>query len=143
MARRLALCANIAHVTMTLGQVAVASADLDADKAFYGDLLGLRVIDFRQSGGQVLLVLLGESRLFISAAEDPRFQSRPVLYLKVEDLDAQWARLVDAGAEVMSEPHVVHKDDSMQTRTGFIFDPSGTPLGIMEETRFQGAANSE
>lgn len=118
---------------MVLAQVAVSSDDLDADSAFYGGLLGLPVIDFRP-GSQVLLVPTGQSRLFITPrSQDERFAARPVLYLRVDDLDGEWARLVAAGATVVHEPQVVHRDDNGQVRIGFIQDPAGAPLGLMAE----------
>jgi predicted enzyme related to lactoylglutathione lyase len=116
----------------TLGQVAVASNDLDADVTFYRDLLGLPIVDFRP-GSPILLVMLGQARLFVSEAESPEFATRPVLYLRVEDLDAEWDRLMAAGADVMTAPHIVHRDDRMELRMGFIHDPAGTPLALMSE----------
>jgi catechol 2,3-dioxygenase-like lactoylglutathione lyase family enzyme len=117
---------------ITLGQVAVASHDLDADLKFYRDLLLLPVLDFRPDS-PILIVLLGESRLFVSTPESSDFDARPVLYLRVQDLDAEWARLMAAGAEPLSEPHLVHRDERTELRMGFIHDPAGTPLGLMSE----------
>jgi len=89
-----------------LRQVARHHLDLDAAERFYGEVLGLRRIARFDPPGLVFFDL-GGSRLLVEPG-DPGTNS--VLYLASDDLDADWARLVEAGVEPVAEPHLVHPD---------------------------------
>ena len=45
--------------------------------------------------------------------------------LRVDDLDAEYKRLGDAGVSFLDEPHVIHRDNSGELWMVFLVDPDG------------------
>ena len=65
------------------------------------------------------------------AAEDaPGDES--LLYLRVPDIDAAYARLQSAGVTFINAPHRIHRhEDGVEEWMAFFKDPEGRPLAIM------------
>jgi methylmalonyl-CoA/ethylmalonyl-CoA epimerase len=72
-------------------------------------------------------------RLYLGATENPEFVSHPVLYLTVDDIDAEYARLAAAGVEFIDAPRVVHRDAGTDLWMTFTRTPDGHPIGLMQE----------
>jgi methylmalonyl-CoA/ethylmalonyl-CoA epimerase len=116
-----------------LHQVARHHLDLDGAAAFYGDVLGLRMIARFDPPG-LLFFALGDTRLLVEAG-DPAQNS--VLYLWTDDLDVEWARLAAHGVEAVAEPHLVHIDQEGyfgdagdEEWMAFFKDPDGGLLAL-------------
>jgi predicted enzyme related to lactoylglutathione lyase len=113
-----------------IGQLHVSVSDLDASRRFYRDVLGLPHL-FDAPG--MAFFDAGGVRLYLARPEDERFRSRPVVYYRVADIDSAFAGLVERGAPVIGEPRVVHDDGTSALWVGFVSDPDGTPVAVMEE----------
>jgi catechol 2,3-dioxygenase-like lactoylglutathione lyase family enzyme len=117
--------------TAGLGQVALTVSDLDRSIAFYRDVLGLTLL-FTVPDQQMAFLDGGNVRLYLSV--EGTHVSRPILYWRVDDLDAAHAAVAAAGVTVESPPHLVHRDEQGgELWMAFIVDPDGTMVGLMHE----------
>lgn len=113
-----------------VGQLHISVSDLAASVRFYRHVLGLtHLADFP---GMAFLDA-GGVRLYLSAPEDERFRSRPVVYYSVDDVDAAFAAVTGRGATPVTEPHLVHRDDAGELWMAFVADPDDIPIGLMEQ----------
>jgi catechol 2,3-dioxygenase-like lactoylglutathione lyase family enzyme len=114
-----------------LGQIHVSVTDLDRSVAFYRDVLGIPLL-FVVPGQPMAFFASGDVRLYLGVPESPRFTSRCVLYFRVDDIEAERARLIGLGVPV--EPsHVVHRDAGTELWMAALRDPDGHFLLLMEE----------
>lgn len=112
----------------------VATSDLSAADAFYGDLLGLRCIAstplahvYDVSGAQLCLV----------RADHTEPTGQTVFAWAVDDLSATVAELRKAGVELVLYPGLDQDDDCAWTspagaRVVWLNDPEGHILSIMQ-----------
>ena len=121
---------------------AIICSDYDRSKAFYTDVLGLRVIaeNYRAARQSWKLDLAlpdgGQIELFSFPGAPPRpttpeAQGLRHLAFAVDDLDAACARLDRLGVTV--EP--VRVDEYTGSRFTFFPDPDGLPLELYEVTQ--------
>lgn len=92
---------------MTIGglhQVALHGEDLDRATGFYRDVVGLRLVAHFDPPGLAFFDL-GTTRLLIEHGAPAS-----LLYLLVDDIAAEQARLEAAGVTFLSSPHLVHHD---------------------------------
>ena len=115
-----------------IGQLHISVTDLDRSVTFYRDVLGLAHL-FSVPG--MAFLQAGEVRLYLSRPEDERFRSRPVVYYRVDDLDAALAAVTGRGARQISGAHLVNRDGDTELWMAFVTDPDDTPVGLMEERR--------
>lgn len=115
-----------------VGQLHISVTDLERSVAFYRDVLGLDHL-FTVPGQPLAFFQAGDVRLYLGVPEDERFRSRPVVYYRVEDLDATYAAVVERGALSMEKPRKVHEDGTTSLHLAFVEDPDGNPVGMMEE----------
>ena len=115
-----------------VGQIHVTVSDLDRSVAFYRDVLGLEHL-FTVPGRPMAFLQAGDVRLYLGATEDERFESRPIIYYRVDDLEASYAEVIGRGAESISGPHAVARDESSELWMAFVADPDGIPVGLMTE----------
>ena len=116
---------------MRLVQVAQHADDLDRASAFYEALLGVSATARFDPPGLLFFDLDGV-RLLLD-----RNAPSALLYLHVDDVATAVARL-GAGAEVISEPHVIftHYDDTLGPAgndewQAFVKDSEGNTLGLV------------
>lgn len=122
----------MASVVQGVGQLHISVSDLGTSVRFYRDVLGLaHLADFP---GMAFLDA-GGVRLYLSAPEDERFRSRPVVYYSVDDVDIAFAAVTGRGAAPVTTPHLVHRDDGGELWMAFVADPDGIPVGLMEHRR--------
>jgi predicted enzyme related to lactoylglutathione lyase len=120
---------------MALGPVAqihVSVSDIDASVAFYRDVLGIPLL-FQVPGQPMAFFASGDVRLYLGAPESAEFASRCTLYFRVEDIDAEHARLSEAGVTMLDKPHVVHRDGAVELWMTQLRDPDGHHLVLMQE----------
>jgi predicted enzyme related to lactoylglutathione lyase len=75
----------------------------------------------------------GDVRLYLGVPENREFTSKVVLYFRVDDIDAEVARLAGLGVAFLDRPRVVHRDGTTELWMSFLRDPDGHHLGLMEE----------
>jgi catechol 2,3-dioxygenase-like lactoylglutathione lyase family enzyme len=116
-----------------LVQVAQRAEDLERATAFYTQLLGTEPTASFDPPGLVFFDLDGVRLLLDRGAPSS------LIYLEVDDIDARFARLRDAGVTVEGEPHVIfsHSDDSLGPAgtdewMAFFRDSEGNLVGLVE-----------
>ncbi len=114
-----------------LGQVHISVTDLQRSVAFYRDVLGIPHL-FTVPGQPMAFFASGDVRLYLGVPESPEFTSRCVLYFRVDDIEAETARLREAGVHVET-PHVVHRDGSSELWMAGSRDPDGHHVILMQE----------
>lgn len=115
-----------------LAQVHVSVTDFDAAVAFYRDVLGLEFL-FEVPEQSMAFFNLDGIRLYVGKAESPDFESAPLLYLAVDDLESEHDRLSAAGVEFVSAPHRVHGTDTYELWMAFFKTPEGHLNALSEE----------
>ena len=113
-------------------QIAVAVADLEISKRFYGEQLGLRQV-FEVAGHMVFFDLDG-IWLMLSTPEDT-YPARPgsTLYFAVTDIHEAHRKLRERGVEFIDEPHKIADMGSYELWMSFFRDPDETVLAIRAE----------
>lgn len=114
-----------------LGQIHVSVTDLDRSVAFYRDVLGVPFL-FQVPGQPMAFFRSGDVRIYLGVPESPEFRTHCVLYFRVDDVDTERDRLVDAGLTV-GPPHVVDRDGVTELWMASLKDPDGHHLLLMEE----------
>lgn len=117
-----------------VGQLHISVSDLDESVRFYRDVLGLTHL-FTVPGQPMAFFDAGGVRLYLGVPEDERFRSRPVVYYRVEDVEAALEAVTGRGARCISGAHLVHRDGDTELWMAFVADPDETPVGLMEERR--------
>ncbi|HEU4913346.1 MAG TPA: VOC family protein [Actinomycetes bacterium] len=115
-----------------IGQLHISVSDVDESVRWYRDVLGLSHL-FTVPGQPMAFFDAGGVRLYLGEPENERFRSRPVVYYRVEDVERSFAEVAGRGAEIVSAPQVVHRDDGTELWVAFVADPDGTPVALMEE----------
>lgn len=113
-----------------IGQIAVPVEDVERSLRFYRDVLGLPFL-FQAPG--LAFFDGGGVRIMISQPEGDEAVYPPLLYYRTGDLAGAHAHLGSRGVPVVSEPHVVHRDDRHELHMGFYRDPDGHLFGLMQE----------
>jgi catechol 2,3-dioxygenase-like lactoylglutathione lyase family enzyme len=113
-----------------LGQIHVSVADVERSVAFYRDVLGLPHL-FTVSG-QMAFVQAGDVRLYLGVPETSEFATRCLLYFRVDNIDAETARLRGLDQPV-EDPHVVHRDGTTELWMAALTDPDGHHIVLMQE----------
>ena len=114
----------------TIGQVLVPVSDVARATAFYRDKLGMRFL-FEYPG--MAFFDAGGVRLYLAQPETPDFRGVATIYYRVSDLDAAVAALEARGVAFTEQPHLVHRDGTIQLWLAFTRDPDGNNVGLMSE----------
>ncbi|MEI6669717.1 MAG: VOC family protein [Acidobacteriota bacterium] len=115
-------------------QIAVTVGNVDAALRFYRDVLGL---DFLFRAGPDLAFLdAGGIRIMLSTPQGAgAVGANSILYFKVADIVGTHAVLVERGAANERAPQFAAKLPDHELWTGFLRDPDGNLVGLMEEKR--------
>ena len=130
-----------AHPVQGIGQLHITVSDLDASVAFYRDVLGLTHLFSAPAGAggtPMAFFDAGGVRLYLGAAEDSSFTSRPLVYYRVVDVVAAFEAVSGRGASAVASPHVVHRDAHHELWMAFVADPDGIPVALMAEVPIGG-----
>lgn len=115
-----------------IGQLHVSVSDLERSVQFYRDVLGLRHL-FTVEGQPMAFFDAGGVRLYLGVPENERFRSHPLVYYRVDDVEAAHEEVTSRGAPELAAPHRVHADEDTEVWMAFVADPDGTPIALMEE----------
>jgi DNA-binding CsgD family transcriptional regulator/catechol 2,3-dioxygenase-like lactoylglutathione lyase family enzyme len=114
-----------------LAQIARTVADVEAAKAWYGDVLGLELL-YAFPG--MAFFRLGEARLYLQQGEKPAGQS--ILYFRVEDIHGVHGELARRGVDFVNAPHMVHRHpDGAEEWMAEFRDQDGQALALMAHVR--------
>jgi len=122
-----------------VGQIHISVTDVDRSVAFYRDVLGIPFL-FQVPGQPMAFFMSGDVRLYLGVPTSPEFTSRCVIYFRVEDIDAEVARLTGLGVEFRGEPQVAHRDGVHELWLAGCTDPDGHHVLLMEERPLGGAS---
>lgn len=117
-----------------IGQIAVVVSDVGALLAFYRDVLGLKFLF--SPGPNLAFLQAGSTRLMLTTpqgAGTPGHNS--ILYFKVADIEATHEAIVARGAKSERAPQLAAKMPDHELWIGFVRDPDGNLIGLMEEKR--------
>lgn len=117
-----------------IGQIAVVVSDVSKALPFYRDVLGLK---FLFSAGPALAFLqAGSVRIMLTPPEGAgRVGGNSVLYFRVDDIEGTQHAIVGRGAANYKDPRSIAKMPDHDLWIGFVTDPDGNLIGLMEEKR--------
>ena len=115
-------------------QIAIAVSDVAIALPFYRDVLGLK---FLFSPAPTLAFLdAGGVRIMLSTPQGAgTVGHNSILYFKVSDITATHAAIVGRGAKNERAPQLAARMPDHELWTGFVRDPDGNLIGLMEEKR--------
>lgn len=115
-----------------IGQIAVTVSDVPKATAFYRDIVGLKFLF--AAGPNLAFLSAGNVRLMLSTPQGHgEVGKNSVLYFKVVDIVATHAAIVACGAVNERTPQLTAKMPDHELWIGFVRDPDGNLVGLMEE----------
>lgn len=117
-----------------IGQISITVSDVALALTFYRDMLGL---PFLFSAGPNLAFLdAGGVRLMLTTPQGAgSVGHNSILYFKVSDIAAVHEAILACGATNERTPQLAAKMPDHELWTGFLRDPDGNLVGLMEERR--------
>ena len=115
-----------------VGQIHISVTDVPKAVAFYRDVLGIPLL-FEVPAQQMAFFASGDVRLYLGVPESARFAGHATLYFRVDDIDAEYARLTALGVPFAGAPHVVHRDAGGELWMADFTDPDGNNLVLMQQ----------
>jgi len=117
-----------------IGQIAITVSDVETALGFYRDALGL---SFLFSPAPTLAFLAaGSVRIMLSTPQGAgTVGANSTLYFKVQDVEASYAIILARGATAERAPQLAAKLPDHELWIGFVRDPDGNLVGLMEEKR--------
>jgi len=117
-----------------IGQIAVTVSDVAKALAFYRDILGLSFL-FSPNDSMAFLSA-GDVRLMLSTPQGAGTPgANSILYFAVSDIEQAHASFVSRGAISDRPPQLTAKMPDHELWIGFLRDPDGNLVGLMEEKR--------
>lgn len=117
-----------------IGQIAVTVSNVAAAKAFYGDALGLKLLF--DAGPNLSFLVAGPVRVMLTLPQGAgEVGKNSVLYFRTNDLDAMYRRVLERGGKAEREPGLTARMPDHELWIGFVWDPDGNLVGLMEERR--------
>jgi predicted enzyme related to lactoylglutathione lyase len=115
-------------------QIALTVSDVGTALTFYRDVLGL---DFLFSAGPNLAFLdAGGVRIMLTTPQGAgAVGQNSILYFAVDNVEAVHSTLLARGAKNERAPLLTAKMPDHELWIGFIRDPDGNIIGLMEERR--------
>lgn len=124
-----------------IGQIAITVRDVDVALGFYRDLLGLRFL-FRP-GSNLAFLAAGSVRLMLTTPQGAGAAgANSILYFRVAGIETAQAALVARGAVEERAPELTARLPDHELWIGFLRDPDGNLVGLMEEKRPPGGAGA-
>jgi predicted enzyme related to lactoylglutathione lyase len=119
---------------LEIGQVALTVSDVAKATGFYRDILGLKFLF--AAGPNLAFLSAGSVRLMLSTPQGHGEAGKySVLYFKVSEIVATHAAIVARGAVNERAPQLAAKMPDHELWIGFVRDPDGNLVGLMEEKR--------
>lgn len=117
-----------------LRQVAVVVKDVAASLPFYRDVLGLEFLF--SPGPQLAFLAAGPVRIMLTTPQGHGSAGHnSILYFLVADVDNAHAAMVARGATGERAPQLTARMEDHDLWIGFLRDPDGNLVGLMEEKR--------
>jgi predicted enzyme related to lactoylglutathione lyase len=122
------------HKVSDIGQIAITVSDVSQALVFYRDVLGL---EFLFSPAPSLAFLrAGSVRIMLSTPQGAgAVGANSVLYFKVNEIENVFTAIVERGAQLERPPQLAAQMPDHALWIGFVRDPDGNLVGLMEEKR--------
>ena len=122
------------HKVADIGQIAITVSDVSQALVFYRDVLGL---EFLFSPAPTLAFLrAGSVRIMLSTPQGAgAVGANSVLYFKVNEIENVFASILERGAQLERPPQLAAQMPDHALWIGFVRDPDGNLVGLMEEKR--------
>lgn len=118
----------------TIGQIAITVSDVTKALNFYRDTLGLPFL-FSPSA-ELAFLRAGDVRIMLSTPQGSgSVGANSILYFKTSDIEKTHAELIACGVANERSPQLAAKMPDHELWLGFIRDPDGNLVGLMEEKR--------
>jgi predicted enzyme related to lactoylglutathione lyase len=118
----------------TIRQIAITVSDVDGALAFYNGILGLNVL-FR-AGPNLAFLDAGGVRIMLTTPQGAgTIGGNSILYFSVCDVVSVHDSVVRQGAKSEQMPSLAAKMPDHELWIGFLRDPDGNLVGLMEEKR--------
>lgn len=115
-------------------QIAITVSDVEKAVSFYHGVLGLELL-FR-AGPNLAFLDAGGVRIMLSTPQGAgTIGANSILYFSVNEIVSVHATLVNLGAVADRPPALVAKMPDHDLWIGFLRDPDGNLIGLMEEKR--------
>ena len=117
-----------------IGQIAITVSDVNKALPFYRDVLGLTFLF--SPGPNLAFLSAGKIRIMLSTPQGAgTVGANSIVYFKVTDIVATHSAIVGRGATNERAPQLAAKMPDHELWIGFIRDPDGNLIGLMEERR--------
>jgi predicted enzyme related to lactoylglutathione lyase len=117
-----------------IGQIAITVKDVGTALPYYRDVLGLKFLF--SAGPNVAFLSAGPVRLMLSMPQGAgAVGENSVLYFKVDEIEAVHAAIVARGSASERAPQLTAEMPDHDLWIGFLRDPDGNLVGLMEEKR--------
>lgn len=127
-------CRTVHHVE--LAQLHISVSDLQRSVEFYRDMLGLEFL-FEVPAQNMAFLQAGSVRIYLGVPEDPEHASHPLAYFRVDGVQEEYQRLIEAGVSKGTPPHRVHSDENAELWMASVLDPDGHAVLLMEERQLR------
>lgn len=115
-------------------QIAVTVSDVEQALGFYRDLLGLEFLF--APNADLAFVQAGDVRIMLSTPQGAgSIGANSILYFQVEDIAATFGDFVARGAPEERAPALAAQMPDHELWIGFLRDPDGNLVGVLEEKR--------
>ncbi len=115
-----------------IGQIAVTVSDVGEALGFYRDILGLQFLF--QPGEELAFLAAGPVRLMLSTPQGAGdVGANSILYFRVSDIETAYAGMLEKGGRGERPPQLTAKMPDHELWIGFLRDPDGNLVGLMEE----------
>ena len=122
------------HKLSEIAQIAITVSDVGKAVPFYRDVLGLTFLF--SAGPNLAFLSAGKIRIMLSTPQGAgTVGQNSILYFKVNDIVAAHSAIVARGAANERSPQLTAKMPDHELWIGFIRDPDGNLIGLMEEKR--------
>jgi methylmalonyl-CoA/ethylmalonyl-CoA epimerase len=117
-----------------IGQIAITVSEVAKATAFYRDVLGLKLLF--SAGPNLAFLAAGSVRLMLSTPQGAgEVGKNSILYFQATEIAATHAAIVARGAVNERAPQLAAKLPDHELWIGFVRDPDGNLVGLMEEKR--------
>lgn len=117
-----------------IGQIAVVVSDVAKATTFYRDVLGMKFLF--GAGPNLAFLDAGGVRIMLTTPQGHGEAGKnSILYFKVTGIEAVHAAVVARGAANERAPQLTAKLPDHELWIGFVRDPDGNLVGLMEEKR--------
>ena len=117
----------------SIGQIAITVSNVEVATRYYCDVIGLKLFS---TGPNLAFLSDGALRIMLSTPQGAgKVGANSILYFKVCDIETAYTAMVEKGSATERPPQMAAKLPDHELWIGFLRDPDGNLVGVMEEKR--------